>query len=231
MKKLLLMLYILSNGTQIIYSNPENQILQELHNFEKLNPQIIFLIDHGIDCEYIQTIKEKNPDLFLNLLNHHHDENGHTFLENAIYSNDAEKVQKLINLGVDVKGNKNHSPLHCAAINNADQVISLLIHAGADINKQTQYGSTPLHWAATEGENAEKAFWLLVKFNADLTIQDCDGHTAIEMMQLKTNRLKLDQAATKDDGEDEEKKDDSTKSKAMADFLARQQAKRINLEN
>lgn len=91
------------------------------------------------------------------------------------------QVNKLVESGkIDVH-NLNEmgvAPLHEASFANNVPVMELLIHKGADINKQSLDGSTPLH-AAVQG-GASHAMALLIECGADLFVENENGALPIE---------------------------------------------------
>ncbi|MBV8661254.1 MAG: ankyrin repeat domain-containing protein [Candidatus Dependentiae bacterium] len=174
MKKLLLILCILSNSMQIFCSYKESTS-QEL-DFEALKPKIILAINNEIGLEEITKIKNLNPNLFSHFINKHHgDKYGHTFLQDAIISNNSEKIQRLIYLGADVnqEDNDGKTPLHHAALSDTDEIIRLLICAKANINHKDNYGDTPLHNASN------RAVELLIAAGADINQQNIYGETPL----------------------------------------------------
>ena len=54
--------------------------------------------------------------------------------------------------------------------------------AGADINARTETGETPLHMAASDGENPE-IITILLDAGADGTAVNSDGETPFELAQ------------------------------------------------
>ncbi|MBV8660629.1 MAG: ankyrin repeat domain-containing protein [Candidatus Dependentiae bacterium] len=147
MKKLLLILCILSNSVQIFCSHEESTS-QEL-DFEALKPKIIVAINEGTNLEEIKKIRDLYPDLFSQFINNSdNNEYESIFLHKASFLNDSKKIQQLIYLGANVNQIRHGvNALHYAAKNNAYLAIKSLIAAGADVN-QERGGETPLHVAA-----------------------------------------------------------------------------------
>ncbi|MCY4324830.1 MAG: ankyrin repeat domain-containing protein, partial [Betaproteobacteria bacterium] len=68
------------------------------------------------------------------------------------------------------------------------RVFELLLDAGADINSRTNYGITPLHWAALS--NSEPAIIeLLLTAGADPTLTNDGGDTPLDHIE-ENDRLK-----------------------------------------
>lgn len=66
----------------------------------------------------------------------------------ACESGDSSHVQKCISKGVDVNSLINgETPLHTASSKGFLKIVTILINAGADINKTDNFGLTPLHQA------------------------------------------------------------------------------------
>lgn len=76
----------------------------------------------------------------------------------------------------DCDGN---TPLHCAARKNAQESMSILIKAGADVNAQSEYGRTPLHRAAES--DAVGSIAVLLKHEADIDALDDMGNTPLHL--------------------------------------------------
>ncbi len=68
-----------------------------------------------------------------------------------------------------------------------DQIVTLLIGAGADTNIQCSNGGTALHYACLSGHIAIVRLLAIAQYPADVNIQDIKGQTAL-MIAVKHNR-------------------------------------------
>lgn len=85
-----------------------------------------------------------------NIYNAHSDEQ----LINAIANGNLHQVKKIISVSTDnvnVKDLTGNTPLIYAAQNGNEDIVKILIDAGADINAQNIYNNSALVWAATWG--------------------------------------------------------------------------------
>lgn len=76
---------------------------------------------------------------------------GQTFLHDAVIDNDLSEVRDLLMdpaIEVNAQDNQDQTPLDIAIIYGYNDIIPLLIKAGAKINRLNRYGITPLHIAA-----------------------------------------------------------------------------------
>ncbi|XP_047544899.1 ankyrin repeat domain-containing protein 39 isoform X1 [Vanessa atalanta] len=103
---------------------------------------------------------------------------------NAAFSGDTDRVQLLIDKTnnilelVNSVDNSGYTALHYAARNGHDNICSILLQYGAQINASTRSGkATALHRAAAAGK--ENTVVLLIKSGAQLDIQDADGKTPL----------------------------------------------------
>ena len=71
---------------------------------------------------------------------------------------------------VDVSGEYGLAALHFATLRNRIDVAELLLHKGADVNRQDDRKDTPLHWAAQF--NITEVTRLLIQNGADVNIQN-----------------------------------------------------------
>jgi len=72
---------------------------------------------------------------------------GQSALHIAIEWNDVKIVKHLLNKGIDVNGYNSFTPLKLAAFQGKNEIVMLLIEHGADINKVSTSGYSPLSMA------------------------------------------------------------------------------------
>ena len=94
-------------------------------------------------------------------------------------------VQSLLRAGADVNAEYNsNTALHLASQHSSCEIINLLIHAGADVNKVPQDGITALMRAMPQHNydaftnEQKKCIDLLLEAGADVNLE-CRGHTAL----------------------------------------------------
>ena len=78
--------------------------------------------------------------------------------------------------------------LHWACGNGHLECAKALLEAGADINKQSNQGSTPFMWAANNGRI--EVVRELLKQGANKTLKNKYGHTAYDMGSMNTEEIK-----------------------------------------
>jgi ankyrin repeat protein len=92
-----------------------------------------------------------------------------------------KEIVSAVEFGRDINARGTRSdetPLHFAAGYNSDpEAITVLLKAGADTNARTKYGSTPLHYAASNVNPEVLA--VLLKTVADVNVQDERGDTPL----------------------------------------------------
>ena len=99
----------------------------------------------------------------------------------AAKSGDAERVSALLANDkslVNARDKDGSTPLHCAVWKGHQQVVALLLQAGADVNAQNEndhWGTTPLHAAAHANQAAIAQ--LLIDHGADVQATDREGRT------------------------------------------------------
>ena len=99
----------------------------------------------------------------------------------AAKSGDAERVSALLANDkslVKARDKDGSTPLHCAVWKGHQQVVALLLKAGADVNAQNEndhWGTTPLHAAAHANQAAIAQ--LLIDYGADVQATDREGRT------------------------------------------------------
>jgi ankyrin repeat protein len=89
----------------------------------------------------------------------------------------------LLDAGADVNARSANDlsvlPLHSAVAGNQDDVVAVLIGAGADVNATQRHGWTPLHGAAQNG--AEATVDRLLAAGADRAARNDDGTSAADL--------------------------------------------------
>jgi len=117
----------------------------------------------------------------------------------AVWTGDVERVRELIRLGAEVNGCREdgHSPLHLAIEQLYDEIVELLLDAGADIERRDEDGGwTPLIHAvdivsdaSTQGERPpdNKLVSLLISRGADLAARTSKGRTALSVARRYSN--------------------------------------------
>jgi ankyrin repeat protein len=115
---------------------------------------------------------------------------------NLVFSGKLEKVQELIDSGVNLDqiGSNGLTPLIMAIEGDQPKILELLLEKGANPNKPSKLdGFTPLHWAvdyAIDGmvQNDRSAPYpeplecirILLKYGADIKIKDYSGKTVLD---------------------------------------------------
>ena len=102
----------------------------------------------------------------------------------AAESNDPAGVMLFIKaeMAVDVRDEREWTPLMVAAFNGNEAVARMLINHGANVHARDVGGYTPLHWAALNG--FESVIWLLISKGFERNSRSNFGGTAL--MQAAT---------------------------------------------
>ena len=80
---------------------------------------------------------------------------------------------------VDVSDGDGWTALHRTTLFNRIDVVKVLLHEGADVNKQNyDYKKTPLHWAAQN--NKTEVARLLIQNGADVNIRNKRNKTPLD---------------------------------------------------
>jgi hypothetical protein len=105
--------------------------------------------------------------------------NGPHAIIHAVWDNDVEKVQELLDMGADANStNKYGDPLILrAAYVGIYDMVELFIEYGADVNVADMHGDTPLIMAVVNAH--ERIVELLLDAGADVDAVDSHGRTAL----------------------------------------------------
>lgn len=81
---------------------------------------------------------------------------------------------------IDARDKDGSTPLHCAVWKGQQEVVAILVAAGADVNAHNEndhWGTTPLHAAAHANQPAIAQ--ILIDHGADLNARDREGRTPL----------------------------------------------------
>ena len=150
--------------------------------------------------------------------------------ENGIkYKEDSKG--NLVDVVIDNLYKDEDAYLHFASQYNRINMVKLLLDKGADVNKKTEYGKTPLHYACI-GDNLDMAKFLIDN-GADVNAKDDNGETSLHIISKQygsnTELIKL----LIDNGADINSRDNKNrtplyyaKNKEVRDLLRSKGAKR-----
>jgi 26S proteasome non-ATPase regulatory subunit 10 len=91
---------------------------------------------------------------------------------------------------VNAKDQDHRTPLHRAAIRGHLFVAKLLLEANAHVNAVDSLGNTPIHLALEE-DHAEFVIMLVKEYGADLTIQNKEGKTPLDIITNESLRQSI----------------------------------------
>ena len=146
--------------------------LKSLNN-KKENPLLDFAAIEDASAEEIQSLIDQGYDI--NEVHYR----GYNLLSKMILRGRDDIVALLIKAGVDtrvIKVRSREYSLRRAAFDNHPAIAQILIDAGADIDAKTDYGSTPLHIAASQG--SIDVMRILLQAGADPNARNKNGSTA-----------------------------------------------------
>lgn len=124
-------------------------------------------------------------------------DDGFTALHLAVFTEQAEAAQLLIEHGADVNARSTAAiaqvpPLGTAAFVRSVPLSRLLLDAGADVNGQGEGGFTALHAAAANGD--EELVQLLLERGADPSLLTAQGKRPADLVQSEALRTLLPQS-------------------------------------
>lgn len=138
------------------------------------------------DVEIIMAVVDLGADLEAK------DGMGRTPLSYASQSGSLDAVLTLLDLGADVKyqDQTGNTPLGWAAGFGTFGMVEAMVEAGADVNTGTGtlIGFTPLIWAASVGEDADKVQYL-IEAGSDLEARDTMERASVLHHAIRTNKL------------------------------------------
>jgi len=110
------------------------------------------------------------------------DEDGRTVLYYAIYQNNVDLVQFLIDRGANIEAvdDVGRTLLHCAAYFNFADIVELLVSVGANLSAKDNLGRTPLHQAVC-GASIGVVQYLLSQ-GVDVNVVDNERNTPLNLI-------------------------------------------------
>ena len=119
---------------------------------------------------------------------------GYTPLAHVAVWNNTGVAQVLLNHGADPNGGawgrEKMIPLAIAAQNGHEEMLSLLIAKGADVNARDEYGNTPLHRAVGPSvARQSNVIEVLLDHDANPHIPNEDGRTPLQALEYMVSVL------------------------------------------
>lgn len=121
------------------------------------------------------------------------DRDGRSLLSNFIIEGDKKNALKLIQvyqekgLDLDQADSEGWTPLHFAVQEGLFPIIEKLVEAGVSINKQEEYGRTPL-FIAIFNRLPNKIVKYLIEHGADISISNNEGISAYQFLSKELER-------------------------------------------
>jgi ankyrin repeat protein len=110
--------------------------------------------------------------------------NGKTILHEAAHGGSSKSIQQILGYGVDIDAKDDHdlTPLlaACSDINGSDDIVQVLLAAGANNSVVDIWGFSPLHSLAISGRT-KAALMVLDTGKADLTLRTRRGRSVLEL--------------------------------------------------
>jgi ankyrin repeat protein len=161
----------------------ENINQQDRYGYTPLHAAAVLFAEN--DAEVLCAVLE-HPDIDVNLENTDKNTPLHYFCSKYRSPNCGDAFRIFVKKGADVnKQNRTgETPMHKAMFNASVRTIllSLLIEAGADVNKQTEeFKETALHYAVRL--EREDLISMLLEAGADLSLKTKEGRTALDLAQ------------------------------------------------
>jgi ankyrin repeat protein len=134
--------------------------------FLQLQAQDVFQIARNGTVAEMKALSDKNPKVINEV-----SPEGYTPLILAVYNNNVEVAEFLIEKGADVNGNsKMGTPLMAAVVKNNQKCVEILLKNKADVSISDANGSTALHYAVMFKQ--EILIKLLIENKADINQKD-----------------------------------------------------------
>ena len=157
-------------------------LLQETKNFssigEKQRSSMLFHTSHNTSATLMEFLIKEGADV------NWRSETGRTCLHNA---KTVEAIELLLTHGaiIEVSDMDGYTPLHLAAMNGHEAIVSCLLKRGANVDAQTARGMTPLMIAANEGDCGKAT--CLLESNANRWLRDDTGRLAVDVAVVDGN--------------------------------------------